>query len=334
MRCFGLSLLLAGLAGAQTVMPGLGGSYNSYISTYGPPTAAGDTLIDAQERIWKLKRAATFGDVKMELRVFFRAGKAVEERWVRVGKDAWSKDELWHILDGKAPDFKLVRRSEGTPSPYQAMDNANGLIYFVTSNREYGALLQRSALGPQIRISSRQWATTLNANGYGQVRRNRPVATLRSEAPRWGGLKEGDLQDFTLKLGRDRKASGRTWLLPGSAGEISWKTVSSCVAVTVRLHDPKLWKQWTTASVSRRTELKKEFFVHFGSLAYQYLPKLVGNLSWRTDRIEGSLPGWSPSGGVRLLDAKGSIGETWKLDLVPDGYLLQVDWPTGVIPGT
>lgn len=334
MRCLGLSLLLAGLAGAQTVLPGLGGGYSSYVSAYGPPVAAGDTLIDAQERIWKLKREATFGDVKMELHAFFRAGKAVEERWVRVGKDPWTKEELWRILDSKASGFKLVRRSEGTPFPYQAMDNAKGLIYFVTPDKSFGALLQRSARGPQIRISGREWAAFLNSNGYGAERRNKPTTSLRSEAPRWGGLKESDLDDFTLKLGSKGKAAGKTWLLTGSTGEISWKTVSSCAMVTVRLHDPKLWKQWTSTPAAKRAELKKDLFAHFGTIAYQALPKLVGNISWRTDRIEGCLPSWSPSGTVRLLDAKGSIGESWKLDLVPDGYLLQVDWPTGVIPGS
>lgn len=324
-------LAAATIASAQTVLPGLGANYSAYVNAYGQPMAAGDTLIDAQERVWKVKREGTLSDVKMEVHAFFRGGKAVEERWLRLGKDLWTKEELWHVLDGKAKGFRMVRRSEGVPSPYQSLDNSNGLLYFVVPGGSFGAQLQRSARGPQIRVVGKDWAGILLSNGFGQARRNKPVATLRKEAPQWGGLKQSDMQGFMEKLGNRTTKNERTWLLPSKAGEITWKTVASSLTVQVRFKDTKAWKEWSEAKGGKEA-VKTELFRRFGTLYYSVLPKLIGNLSWRVERIEGSLPAWSPAGSVRLLESKGNIGEAWKLDVGPEGYTLQVDWPVGVVP--
>jgi hypothetical protein len=326
-------LAVVSLASAQTVLPGLGANYSAYVNAYGQPTSAGDTLIDAQERVWKVNREGALSDVKMEVHAYFRGGKAVEERWLRLGKDVWTKDELWHVLDGKAKGFRMVRRSEGVPSPYQSLDNSNGLLYFVVPGGSFGAQLQRSARGPQIRVVGKDWAGILLSNGFGQTKKNRPVATLRKELPHWGGLKQSDMQSFMEKLGgrSGKNTSERTWLLPSNAGEITWKTVSSSLTVQARLKDAKAWKDWND-SKGNKEAVKADLFKRFGTLYYSVLPKLIGNLSWRVERIEGSVPSWSPNGAVRLLEAKGNIGEAWKLDLGPDGYILQVDWPVGVTP--
>jgi len=326
-----LPLLVSGLAMAQTVLPGLGNSYSNYVNTYGQPNEAGDTLIDAQERVWKIKRSGTLSDVKMELHAFFRAGRAVEERWVRPGKDLWTKDELWHILDGKAKGFKLVRRTEGVPAPFQSIDNYNGLLYFVVPNGTFGAQLQRSARGPQIRVVTREWATTLASAGYGLVRRKKTVASLRKEAPRWGGLKKSDLQGFMEKLSKGKdKGKDRTWILPSGAGEITWRT-NAGTGVTVLLKDAKAWREWSSAG-SSRDAVKTELFKRFNTLSYAVLPKLVGNVSWRPERIDGAFPRFSPAGALRLLEGKGEGEDQWKLDLNSEGYLLSVEWPIGAGP--
>ncbi|MEN9354165.1 MAG: hypothetical protein RL318_1490 [Fibrobacterota bacterium] len=331
MRWLLLPFVVSASCLAQTVLPGLGNPYSAYVRAYGPPMEAGDTLIDAQERVWKVSRPGTLSDVKMEVHAFFRAGKSVEERWVRPGKDLWTKEELWQILDGKAPHFRLVRRTEGVPSPYQALDNSNGLMYFVVPNGSYGAQLQRSARGPLIRIATREWASTLAASGFGLVQRKKVVASLRKEAPRWGGLRRDDVQSYMEKLvkGKD-KSKERTWLLPSGAGEITWRT-SGGTGVTVLLKDAKAWKDWTSAGSSREIA-KLEVFRRFGTLSHAVLPKLVGNVSWRVERIEGSYPKFSPSGALRLLETKGEGEDLWKLDLGPEGYLLQVEWPIGAGP--
>lgn len=327
-----LPLVLAAASMAQTVLPGLGGSYNSYVQTYGQPSEAGDTLIDAQERVWKVERKGRLSSVKMELHAFFRAGKAVEERWVRLGKDLWTKEELWDVLDRKANGFKLVRRSEGTPALYKSLDTKNGLLYFVTGSGHYGAQLQRSSRGPQLRIATREWATVLGNAGYGQVKRNKVVASLKKEAPVWGGLQRSDVQNYMEKLvkGKD-KTKERTWVLPASAGEINWRT-SAGTGVIVLLKDAKPWKDWNAAPVSSRESLRPAIFARFGALSHDVLPKLLGNVSWRVDRILGTNPGFSPAGAVRLLETKGNGEDQWILDLTPEGYRLSVEWPIGAGP--
>ena len=327
-----LPFVLSGLASAQTVLPSLGAGYDAYVRAYGQPAESGDTLIDAQERVWKVTREGTLSSVRMEVHAYFRAGKAVEERWVRPGKDPWTSEELWHILDAKAPHFRLVRPTEGIPSPYQSINSPNGLLYFVVPNGSMGAQLQRSARGPQLRIATKDWATKLQVAGYGQVKRVKVLAGLRKEAPRWGGLSHADLQDFTEKIlkGKDKRKE-RAWVLPDGAGEIDWRT-SAGTGIKVLLKDAKAWQDWKAASSTGRDAAKADLFRRFGTLAYAVLPKLVGNVSWRIERIDGALPRNAPSGTVRLLDAKGEGEDQWKLDVVPDGYLLQVEWPIGAGP--
>ena len=223
------AILFAGMSiSAQPVISGMGHSPADYAAIWGAPFRSGDGPFETKEQVWVVKRKATFTSQEFEVHVLFRTNRSMEERWVRPGKEAWEKEELWKVLDGKGVHFELLKQGAQLVSPYQVLQSPNTVINFSPTKGEMAAQLQNTLQGPQIRISSREWAQTkLDMGISGQQDLGR-LATNNGQGrvrPLWGGK---SFSALTANLKEQPAKPGiRSWATRNGRGTITLTTKKS-----------------------------------------------------------------------------------------------------------
>ena len=342
------TLLLAGLPlCAQPVIQGMGKAPAEYAAKWGRPSRAGEGPLDTKEQVWTVTRKTGLSGQDFEVHVLFRDNKSVEERWIRPGSDNWEKDELWGVLDGKGPRFELQR--QGTPllSPYQVLQAPNNLINFTTQKGELVAQLQNTLQGPQIRITSREWAQAKQDMGItGQESSGRLASSvvINKIRPAWGGK---SLSALTVNLKEQApKANLRTWSTRNTRGTLTISTRKN-TRLELSITDAQASADVTRAlqaadpSTSSLKDALRESFRKFYAIANQAIPGLIGGSEWDPERTDGIFQDdvlqdlidmkQMPSE-FSLLAWKDNGGEAWDLVLLPNGYRFSISWPAGMEP--
>lgn len=341
-------LLLAGLPLlAQPVVQGMGKSPAEYDAKWGRSSRAGDGPFETKEQVWNVTRKSGLGGQDFEVHVLFRDGKSVEERWVRPGDKNWEKDELWTVLDGKGPRFELLRQGTPLVSPYQVLQAPNTLINFAPQKGEMAAQLQSTLQGPQLRITSRDWAQAKQDMGLtGQEGAGRLVSSgaVNKIRPAWGGK---SLSSLTANLKEQAaKANVRTWATRNTRGTLTIATKKS-TRLELTLGDVQASAdvnrvlQSSDPSSAALKDALRETFRKFHAIANQAVPGLIGVPEWDPERTDGMFEDdvlqdlismkQMPSE-FALLAWKDNGGETWDLALLPTGYRLTISWPAGMEP--
>lgn len=341
-------LLLAGLPLlAQPVVQGMGKSPAEYDAKWGRSSRAGDGPFETKEQVWNVTRKSGLGGQDFEVHVLFRDNKSVEERWVRPGDKNWEKDELWTVLDGKGPRFELLRQGTPLVSPYQVLQAPNTLINFAPQKGEMAAQLQSTLQGPQLRITSREWAQAKQDMGLtGQEGAGRLVSSgaVNKIRPAWGGK---SLSSLTANLKEQAaKANVRTWATRNTRGTLTIATKKS-TRLELTLGDVQASAdvnrvlQSSDPSSAALKDALRETFRKFHAIANQAVPGLIGVPEWDPERTDGMFEDdvlqdlismkQMPSE-FALLAWKDNGGETWDLALLPTGYRLTISWPAGMEP--
>jgi len=349
LKIISTAALLAVLAShAQPVLSGLGRAPAEYSALWGKPSRTGDGPFQTTEQIWTVKRSSGWSSQEFEVHVLFRNAKSMEERWVRPGSDTWEKEELWAVLDGKGGRFNLLRQGTQLVSPYQVLIAPNTLINFVASKGEMVAQLQNSIQGPQIRISSKEWAQTksdmgVSGGGLDGGRLASGIAQGRLR-PQWGGKSIGALTTNLKEL--PPKPNARQWSTRTNRGTLTWTTRKN-VQLELVLNEPIASQEANRAlqaaepSQAALKEALREALRKFYGSANLAVPGLIGGSEWDPDRIDGVFADevlqdllaikQMPSE-FSLLSWRDKAGESWNLSLLPTGYNLTISWPAGMEP--
>lgn len=349
LKTFATAALFAAIAiHAQPVLSGLGRAPAEYSALWGKPDRSGDGPFQSTEQVWTVKRKSGWSSQEFEVHVLFRNAKSMEERWVRPGSDIWEKDELWAVLDGKGGRFNLLRQGTQLVSPYQVLIAPNTLINFAASKGEMVAQLQNSIQGPQLRISSREWAQTkldMGVSGGGQDGGRLASAIAQGRLrPQWGGKSIDALTGNLKEL--PPKPSVRQWNARTNRGTLTWTTRRN-VQLDLRLNDPIAAQdanrvlQSADPNVAALKDALREALRKFYGAANLAVPGLLGGSEWDPDRIDGIFPDEvlqdllaikkMPSE-FSLLSWRDKSGESWNLSLLPTGYNLTISWPAGMEP--
>lgn len=205
-----VTLLLAALsAQAQPVLAGMGRSPNEYAKIWGQPNRVNDGPFGTKENVWTVKRRSGLSSQEFEVHVLFKNSRSMEELWLRPGRENWEKAELWTVLDGKGVRFELLRQGTPLVSPFQVLQAPNTAINFLPNKGEMAAQLQNTLQGPQIRISSREWAQTkldLGISGQQDGGRLATTGSLGRMRPVWGGKTLSALTANLKEQAADRKS--------------------------------------------------------------------------------------------------------------------------------
>lgn len=344
-----ISLAVASVAiQAQTVVPGLDKTPAAYTSAWGRPDRSGDGPFETREQVWTVHRKSGLSGQDFEVHVLFKSERAVEERWVRRGSGLWQKDELWAVLDGKKEKFEMLHQGANLVSPFGVLQTPNTLINFMPSRGTMLAQLQNTLQGPQILISSKEWAQTKMDLG---IVAKQDVGRLASQAvqsrvrPVWGGKSfhalvggmndqgvNGNAHSYTTRSG---KGSLALITRKGTRLELS-------IAEASAPGDPNRILQGKDPALSALRASMRDVFRRFYGVANRTVPGLLGGDEWSVDRVEGAftddvlqdllalkrLPSEFP-----LLSWKdAATGETWDLAITQDGYKLSIQWPAGTEP--
>lgn len=347
-RIVPLALAIAVSVPAQKVVQGMGKSPADYANLWGRADRSAEGPFGTREQVWSVSRKKGFGSQSFEVHVLFKGEKAMEERWVRSGSDLWEKDELWAVLDGKSPKFEL--RKQGTPltSPFTVLYAANNLINFTVPRGEMLAQLQNTLEGPQVRITSREWAQNLQDLGLSGQHDLGRVAAQGGQTkmrPTWGGKGLNALL-ATLKETAPQNGN-RTFATKTGKGGVMLSTKKN---VKLELVVPDQAAQADAARIlaskdplvnSLRDALRDSFRRFYG-LANYAVPGMLGSTEWSYDRVEGVFTEESlqdlvalkqmPSEFLLLVWKDPSSGEAWNLVSTPEGYRLTVQWPQGKEP--
>lgn len=342
------ALLLAGLPLlAQPVVQGMGKSPAEYAAKWGRSSRAGDGPFETKEQVWTVTRKSGLSGQDFEVHVLFRDNKSVEERWLRPGTDNWEKEELWSVLDGKGVKFDLLRQGTPLVSPYQVLQAPNTLINFAPQKGEMAAQLQSTLQGPQLRITSREWAQAKQDMGLtGQEGTGRLVSSgaVNKIRPAWGGKA---LSALIANLKEQApKASVRTWSTRNTRGTLTIATKKNTrLELTIgdaqaSVEINRILQSSDPSSASLKDALR-ETFRKFHAIANQAVPGLIGGPEWDPERTDGMFEEdvlqdlismkQMPSE-FALLAWKDNNGETWDLTLLPTGYRLTISWPAGMEP--
>lgn len=343
------ALLMTGITvQAQPVVSGMGRSPADYTALWGKPFRTGDGSFDTKEQVWNVKRSSGLSSQEFEVHVLFRNNRSMEERWVRPGNDDWEKAELWTVLDGKGVRFELLK--QGTPpiSPYQVLQSPNTIINFAPSKAEMAAQLQNTLQGPQLRISSREWAQAKLDMGVSGMQDAGRLATSQVQGkfrPAWGGKSLSALT-ANLKEQLPAKPNIRTWSSRNGRGTVSISTKKN-TRLELIVNEPQSSVEANKAlqaSEPTPAPLKdalRESFRKFHAIANQNVPGLIGGAEWDPERTDGLFADevlqdllamkQMPSE-FALLSWKDNAGETWDLALLPTGYRLNISWPAGAEP--
>lgn len=343
-----LTLCLALAATAQKVVPGMGKTPADYVSAWGRPDRTGEGPFGTREQVWSVTRKKGFGGQTFEVHVLFRNEKSMEERWVRPGNDLWEKEELWAVLDGKSTKFELRKQGTSLTSPFTVLQAANNLINFTTPHSEMVGQLQNTLEGPQIRITSREWAQAQMDMGLSGQKDIGRVATQGSQSrlrPTWGGktlqgllgtLKEtsnqGNVRTFATKSGKGsltlstKKGTRLELVVPDPNAQSDASRILSAA-------DPL---------VNSLRDALRDSFRRFYGLANFAVPGMMGSSEWSYDRVEGVFSEETlqdliaikqmPAEFPLLVWKDPSTGESWNLVSTPEGYKLTILWQTGREP--
>lgn len=347
-RIAGLVALAAALASAQKVLPGLGRNLSEYVAAWGQPRSTGEGFLEAEEKVWSV---AGSGVIKptYEVRVFFRGGTSVEERWLRPGSSPWEKEELWSVLDGKGQTFEMLRKGTPLLAPYNVLQAPNSLINFVPASGLMAAQLQNSQKGPVIRIVSRSWAQAMVDMGLASanVGSGRAGSSVQNSSmpPAWGGY---PLEDLLAKLRQlPKSGSVRNFQPRNGRGTVSVTRTSTGTRLEVFMPDASATKD--AEQVLREGAGKTEFvtmpqmraaleesFRKAHTLANLAVPGLIANPEWNAPRVKGTFSdenirdllafGKMPSRFGLLAWKDSNAG--WDLSLGSDGWHLTITWIT------
>lgn len=349
LKSIATAALLAAIAcPAQTVLKGMGRAPAEYSAVWGKPSRTGDGPFQSTEQIWTVKRKSGWSSQEYEVHVLFRNARSMEERWIRPGTDNWEKEELWTVLDGKGGQFNLLRQGTQLVSPYQVLIAPNTLINFAASKGEMVAQLQNSIQGPQLRISSREWAQTksdmgVSGGGLDGGRLASGIAQGRLR-PQWGGK---SIQALTVHLKElPPKPNARQWNTRTNRGSVAWITrknvqLELVLNETIASQEANRVLQAAEPSPSALKEALRESLRKFYAAANLAVPGLIGGSEWDPDRLDGVFTDdvlqdllaikKMPSE-FSLLSWRDKSGESWNLSLLPTGYRLAISWPAGMEP--
>jgi hypothetical protein len=344
-------LLLATLAvQAQPVVSGMGRTPSEYTTAWGKAFRNSDGPFETKEQVWNVKRRSSFGSQEFEVHVLFRNGRSMEERWVRPGNENWEKAELWTVLDGKGVRFELLHQGTPLVSPYQVLQAPNTVINFLPNKGEMAAQLQNTLQGPQLRISSREWAQTkLDLGISGQQDAGRLASTMVQGRmrPVWGGKSLAALTSNLKEQPGKQQPNARVWSTRNGRGTVSITNGKKSTRLEVVVNDAYASNDANRAlsatdpSPAPLKDALRESFRKFFATGNQAVPGMIGGTEWDPERVEGLFADevlqdllamkQMPSE-FSLLSWKDNGGETWDLSLLPTGYRLSISWPVGQEP--
>ena len=346
---FMLSIAVAAVAiQAQTVVPGMGKSPAAYTTAWGRADRSGDGPFDTREQVWKVHRKSGISGQDFEVHVLFKSERSVEERWVRRGSDPWEKEELWAVLDGKKEKFEMIHQGTALVSPFSVLQTPSTVINFLPPNGSLLAQLQNTLQGPQILISSKDWAQAKMDLG---IVAKQDVGRLASQSmqsrvrPVWGGK---SLQALVAGM-YDQGVNGSTHLYTTRTGRGTLALISrkgTRLELTIpdasAPGDPNRILAGKDPALAALRASLRDGFRRFYVVGNRTVPGLLGGDEWVADRVEGvftddvlqdllalkRLPSEFP-----LLSWKdASSAESWDLVITPEGYKLSIQWPAGGEP--
>jgi hypothetical protein len=342
------ALVAAIASSAQPVLSGMGRAPAEYSAVWGKPSRTGDGPFQSTEQIWTVKRKNGWSSQEFEVHVLFRNARSMEERWIRPGSANWEKDELWTVLDGKGGSFNLLRQGTQLVSPYQVLIAPNTLINFTTSKGDMVAQLQNSIQGPQLRISSREWAQTksdMGVSGGGEFGGRLASGISQGRVrPQWGGKSIPVLTANLKEL--PPKPNVRQWNTRTSRSTLTWTTRKNAqldlvLNEAVASQESNRVLQAAAPNPDALKEALREALRKFYAAANLAVPGLIGGAEWDPDRIDGIFGDEvlqdllaikrMPSE-FSLLSWRDKTGESWNLSLLPTGYRLTISWPAGMEP--
>jgi len=335
---------------AQTVLSGLGRSPSDYTNAWGRTNSSGEGPFETREQVWTVHRKGGLSGQDFEVHVLFRAEKSVEERWLRAGSDMWEKAELWSVLDGKGEKFELLHQGTPLPTPFSVLQSPNTVINFMPPQQSMVAQLQNTLKGPQLLISSKEWAQAKVDLGLTAKKDEGRLASqvVQSKVrPTWGGK---SLTALVTGL-RELPAAGgvRTWLPRTGKGSL---TISTKKVTRLDLTVPdgsapgepnRILSSGQAAPAPLKAALRDAFRKFFTQGNYAVPGILGGNGSdWTVDRIEGAFGDdvlqdlialkKLPSEFSLVSWKEAATGETWDLVIIPEGYRLSIQWAIGTEP--
>lgn len=345
-----VTLLLAALsAQAQPVLAGMGRSPNEYAKIWGQPNRVNDGPFGTKENVWTVKRRSGLSSQEFEVHVLFKNSRSMEELWLRPGRENWEKAELWTVLDGKGVRFELLRQGTPLVSPFQVLQAPNTAINFLPNKGEMAAQLQNTLQGPQIRISSREWAQTkldLGISGQQDGGRLATTGSLGRMRPVWGGKTLSALT-ANLKEQAAKQPNSRTWSTRNGRGTVTIFNTKKSTRLELQLNDALASNDANRAlsatdpSPAPLKDALRESFRKFFAAGNQAVPGLIGGSEWDPERTDGLFADevlqdllamkQMPSE-FSLLVWKDNAGEAWDLSLLPTGYRLTISWPVGQEP--
>lgn len=347
-RTLAITICLGLTAQAQKAVPGMGKAPADYVSAWGKPDRTGEGPFGTREQVWSVSRKKGFGSQTFEVHVLFRGEKSMEERWVRPGQDLWEKEELWAVLDGKAPRFELRKQGNNLTSPYTVLQAANNLINFTVPHSELVAQLQNTLEGPQVRITSREWAQAQLDMGLSGQKDIGRVATQGSQSrlrPSWGG--KGLQALLSTMKETSNQSNARTFATKTGRGSLVISTKKG-TRLELVVPDPNAQSDanriLTAADplVNSLRDALRDSFRRFHGLANYAVPNLLGSSEWSYDRVEGVFSEETlqdllalkqmPSEFPLLVWKDPSSGESWNLVSTPEGYKLTIQWQAGREP--
>lgn len=334
-------------AQAQSIIKGMGRSPAEYTAAWGRSDRSGEGAFDTREQVWTVHRKGGFSGQDFEVHVLFRNDRSVEERWVRPGSDLWQKEELWFLLDGKGEKFEMLRQGAVLTFPYQVLQTPNTVINFLPPSASMLAQLQNTLQGPQILLSSRDWAQSKVELGLGAKRDEGRLASQAAQSrrrPPWGGK---SLAALTAEVKDQGVRNGaRTFLPRNGKGSLSL-LVRKGTRLELILPDasaagePNRLLRTNPATAPLRGILRDEFRRFFNQANYA-VPGLLGGSEWSVDQVEGAFTDdvlqdlialkHLPSEFTLLSWRDAASGETWDLVITSEGYRLTIQWPSGTEP--
>ena len=335
---------------AQTVLPGLGRPATDYSSAWGRPRSSGDGPFETREQTWTVHRKGGLTGQDFEVHVLFKGDRSVEERWLRHGSDLWEKDELWTVLDGKGEKFELLHQGTALPSPFSVLQTPNTLLNFLASRRSMVAQLQNSLQGPQLLISSKDWAQTKIDLGLSSRKDEGRLATQATQSrtrPPWGGKSLASLVSGLRDQGV--KGASHTWLPRTGKGGLVVTTrkgtrLELSIPDAAAAGDANRVLASGQASPAQVKAALRDAFRKFFTQASYAVPGLLGGTAsdWTADRIEGAFSDdvlqdliamrHLPSEFPALSWKDPASGESWDLSFTSEGYRLSIQWPAGSEP--
>lgn len=335
---------------AQTVLPGMGRSPSDYTNAWGRTNSSGEGPFETREQVWKVHRKGGLAGQDFEVHVLFRSEKSVEERWVRPGSDLWEKAELWTVLDGKGERFELLHQGTPLPAPFNVLQSPNTVINFLPNKQTMVAQLQNTLKGPQLLISSKEWAQAkvdLGLTAKKDEGRLASQAVQSKVRPTWGGK---SLTALVSGL-RELPAAGgvRTWQPRTGKGSLTLATRKG-TRLELFVPDPaasgdanRILSSGQAAPAPLKAALRDAFRKFYTQGNYAVPGILGGNAGdFIPDRIEGAFGDDVLQDLIALkkLPSEFSLiswkeiasGETWDLVVTPEGYRLSIQWASGNEP--